>query len=337
MRIEIEEHGMSRMSVRDTPTVIGMLIWTLLTMSVSVAWAQEAGDASHSQQASAQGKGTEEIPASEVVAVYLLGGQSNMQGSGQVAELPEAVRETELHSFFWNGESFEPLVIGKTKTSANVKRFGPEVGLSLTFDRDSAGYLIKYHASGMPLHQGWNGNKWEGPGPGPQRRNFYPGENDDDPNCGTLYRAMVQRFRAGLQHLRDSGKTPEVKGFLWMQGEQDAKHQESASRYAVSLKRLRDRVADDLNLERLPLVFGQVLPHEPALPRFTYRAEIRQSMAAADADSGKDEAIPHAKMVSTDGMPLLKDTVHYNAEGQLQLGQAMAKTLQEVNHSQGKE
>ena len=77
----------------------------------------------------------------------------------------------------------------------------------------------------------------------------------------------------------------------------------------------------------MPVAFGQVLPHEPAMERFTHRAEIRAQMAAADARSGKPESIPGVTMVSTDGFPLKPDTVHYDAKGQVMLGEAFAKAL----------
>ncbi|MCB1128453.1 MAG: hypothetical protein KDM81_18300, partial [Verrucomicrobiae bacterium] len=180
-------------------------------------------------------------------------------------------------------------------------------------------------------HHGWNGNQWAGEELQPGRRNFYPGEAPDDPNQGTLYRAMLEKFAAGLRHLREDGRQPKVCGFLWMQGEQDAKHVESATAYAADLGRLRRRLAQDLHASPdLPLVFGQVLPHEPPMPRFTHRTELRAAMAAADMDSGKPEAMARTKMVSTDGFGLMPDTVHYNADGQIRLGRAFAVAMQEI-------
>lgn len=264
--------------------------------------------------------------------VWLLGGQSNMQGIAKIAGLPAEVPRAVPHAFFWNGEAFEPLVLGRTRTSAREGEFGPEVGFALgiaTADRPV--YLVKYHASGMPLHHGWHGNQWAGGEPQPERRNFHPGENPDDPNQGTLYRAMLARFQAGLDQLREDGRKPNIRGFLWMQGEQDSKHPESATNYAASLKRLRARLAADLGAApELPLVFGQVLPYEPALERFTHRTEIRAQMAAADMESGKPEAMARTRMVSTDGFGLVADTVHYNADGQLRLGRGFASAMKGI-------
>lgn len=118
-----------------------------------------------------------------------------------------------------------------------------------------------------------------------------------------------------------------VRGFLRMQGEADAKHAASATEYAASLKRLKRRLEQDLGVPALPFVFGQVLPHEPAMERFTHRREIRESQRNADEASSHADAIPGVKMVSTDGFPLKPDTVHYTAAGLAKLGRAFADAM----------
>lgn len=271
------------------------------------------------------------IASAAEVDVYLFGGQSNMQGIGKLADLPADVPRAPAATFFWNGKAFEPLVLGTTRTSSRPGEFGPEIGFATALPPEGHDhYLVKYAASGMPLHHGWNAATWVGDPPGPRRRTFYPGERPGDPNQGTLYRDMLARFQAALAALETRGDTPVIRGFAWMQGEADAKHERSAAEYAASLRRLRDRLASDLGVESLPLVFGQVLPHEPAMDRFTHRREIRAAMAAADEQSGKAEAIPQARMVSTDGFGLLADTVHYDAAGQLALGRAFAAALESI-------
>ncbi|MEZ6094458.1 MAG: sialate O-acetylesterase [Pirellulaceae bacterium] len=268
----------------------------------------------------------------EQVDVYLLGGQSNMQGVGKIAEIPTEIPKEIPYTYFWTGEKFEPLVLGQTKISSRIAEFGPEVGFAIHMaSAKKPVYLIKYHASGMPLHHGWNGDKWEGEEPAPGRRNFYPGEKSVDANVGTLYAAMRNQFQSGVKHLSEQGFTPTVRGFVWMQGEQDSKNEVSAKAYATSLKHLRQRLSEDMNtVPDLPLVFGQVLPHEPSLERFVHRQEIREQMAACDSSSNKPEAMKNTKMVSTDGFSLLPDTVHYDAAGQLKLGEAMAVAMKQV-------
>ncbi len=265
----------------------------------------------------------------KVVDVYLLGGQSNMQGIGKIEDLPESVPRRIPFTYFWNQREFEPLILASTKVSTRMGEFGPEVGFALTAARAyHPVYLVKYHASGMPLHFGWDGNNWIGDNGGPGRRNFYPGKAMGDSNTGTLYIAMRNEFREAVQSLQKAGFTPRIRGLLWMQGEQDSKQQASASSYAENLKLLRKRLAEDLQVdETLPIVFGQVLPHEPPLERFTHRNEIRAQMAACDSESGKPESMVNASMISTDGLTLLPDTVHYDAAGQLELGMKFGRAM----------
>lgn len=266
------------------------------------------------------------------VDVYLLSGQSNMQGSGRIADIPADVPREIPHAFFWNGKEFEPLVVGKTIVSSKPELFGPEVAFAIDIaSADRPAYIVKYAASGQPLYFGWNGSQWAGDMPGPGRRNFYPGTSADDPNQGTLYRQMLSGYRAALASLEKSGKTPVIRGFVWMQGEADSKHELSAGTYAEQLGLLRQRLGEDLQApETIPLAFGQVLPHEPALPRYAHRELLREKMAAADSRSGKPEALSRTRMVSTDGFGLMGDTVHYDAAGQLRLGKAFAAAMKEL-------
>ncbi|MFC0017752.1 sialate O-acetylesterase [Roseibacillus persicicus] len=272
----------------------------------------------------------------EPVKVYLLGGQSNMQGSGTLGtiegEYPNEIPGCQFHS----KKGLVPYQPGKIATAGNVKRFGPELGMALQLtESEKPAVFIKYALGGMPLHPGWDGNKWLGEPVQGGRRNFFPGLTAEDPKQGALYQNMLQEFRDGLAAVKAAGDEPVVAGFFWMQGEQDSKHETSATSYAQNLALLRDRLQADLGLtDKLPLVFGQVLPHEPALARFTHRDEVRQQMAHSDQNSGTPEAIPMARMVSTDGFSLLKDTVHYDSKGQMQLGKAFLTGLRSLDSDQ---
>lgn len=270
--------------------------------------------------------------------VFFLAGQSNMQGSGRIDEIEEEWHKPLPGVYFWNGEAFETLDPLKSKLGSRVGQFGPELGFAihmreLGWEQDL--YLVKFHRSGQPLHFSLSNNKWLGPDPGPDRATFYPGEADGDANVGKHYLAWRQTCRQALTALKESGKTPKLRGMLWMQGEADAKFEQSANDYAASLKQLRARLLDDLSEQLgkgmtapdMPFVFGQVLPHSPPAARFTHRDEIRAQMAALDWRSGKPEAAPGMVMVSTDVFALKKDTVHYSSGGQQSLGYAFAKAM----------
>jgi hypothetical protein len=265
--------------------------------------------------------------AADQVDVYLLAGQSNMQGNAKLADLPAAWRAPIDGCLFYEGGKFVALEPGKTRTSSRPDEFGPEIGFAralCSLKPEKPIYIIKFHRSGQPLHHGWNGNRWVGAAPAPGRANFYPGEAASDPNIGSHYRAMIATAQAAFTVLREAGKEPALRAIVWMQGEQDSKMEESASTYAASISRLKRRTEEDLAAPPVPFVLGQVLPHAPALERFTHRVEIREQQRRVDMRSGAAEATAGCWMVSTDGMPLQADTVHYDALGQALLGQSFA-------------
>lgn len=262
--------------------------------------------------------------------LYIFSGQSNMQGLGKLKELRKEQKKSYSNVHYWNGKEFVKLILGVTRTSVRKDEFGPEIGFVHALaqkNSDQPIYIIKHYASGQPLHWGWNRNKWEGEKPSPNRGNFYPGKNDGDPNMGKHYKRLKTIFTNAMADLKKKGVSYNIKGILWMQGEQDSKHEKSATEYAQCLKRFYEQLQIDLDAKGVPFVFGQVLPHEPAAARFTHRKELRQSQANAVHDSGHKDAIPNVWMVPTEGMPLKKDTVHYNTEGQLMLGTAYAETM----------
>jgi len=262
----------------------------------------------------------------EVARVYILSGQSNMVGSGQAKELDKSWQQPIEGATIINKNKVQTLAAGESGG------FGPEIGFAHYMTNNQPGkpkiYIIKFALSGQPLDAGWgssdaNGGGWAGPEPGPGRKTFYPGTSPSDPNIGLHYQKLHEYVAGAMKTLRDNGYAPEVHGIVWMQGEADAKNEVSAGRYDQTLALLKKRMEEDFTGGKdVPLVFGQVLPHDPPLDRFTHRDLIRRRMAEVDWRSGSERAVSNIWMVSTDGMPLNKDTVHYNTKGQLELGQA---------------
>jgi alpha-L-fucosidase 2 len=267
------------------------------------------------------------VAPKDLIDVYILAGQSNMQGIGKTANLPGDWKQPIEGALFYGGWRLTGITPGTTQTSLRQGEFGPEIGFARWMSEHRKGRpfaIIKYAASGQPLHHGFNGAKWIGGDPAPGRTNFYPGESKDDPNQGRLYKNLIRRVNEGLAALKEAGYTPTVVGAAWMQGEADAKNGTSAAEYGDSLQRLRRRLNEEYARVRFPLAFGQVLPISEA-PRFTHKAEIRQAMADAHCQSGAAGSKHGIWMVSTDGIGMLPDGVHYNAAGQMELGQKLAE------------
>ena len=98
-----------------------------------------------------------------------------MQGIAKLKNLDTAYKKELKNVFFWNGKDFEVFTPGKTKSSHRNGEFGPELGFAYKMAQLKPGkkiYLIKFAASGQPLHHGWNGKKWVGGKASAGRRNF---------------------------------------------------------------------------------------------------------------------------------------------------------------------
>ena len=105
---------------------------------------------------------TSTVAAAGEIDVYLLGGQSNMAGNGLKRDLPSNFPRKIPHTFFMVGKSFVPLTLD-LQTSNRPEKFGPEMGFGLEMATEECPvYLVKYGASGQPLHHGWSGSNWVG-------------------------------------------------------------------------------------------------------------------------------------------------------------------------------
>ena len=98
-----------------------------------------------------------------------------------------------------------------------------------------------------------------------------PGESTDDPHIGTHigthYRDMLKAITEASQLLRNNNLHPQLKGVVWMPGEQDSKHKISANAHAASVRRLKQWIEQDLSNDPsqpvfVPLVMDQVLRKE---------------------------------------------------------------------------
>lgn len=271
------------------------------------------------------------------VNVYLMAGQSNMQGLGTVSALTTDQKAAPANTYFWTGSTFQTFVPGVTYTAGNTPltsraEFGPEVAFAASMASPTEStYLIKSYRGGTALDAGWADQTYVG-GTGVGRYNFYAGTSATDPNRGLSYISMMSTFQTALQNIVARGDTPVVKGMIWMQGEQDTKNSASAAAYAANLQLFVNRVRQDIGVADMPFVYGQAapsgeLPGETPVAAYVYRDQLRASQASAAS------LITGSAMVSTDGYPTLSDHAHYTTAGQLRLGADFAtamKSLQAV-------
>ncbi|MEO1616568.1 MAG: sialate O-acetylesterase [Planctomycetota bacterium] len=244
--------------------------------------------------------------------VYLLAGQSNMDGRGLVSELPAShakpVKEAIL--FYRNEkaatEGWRTLVPGFSvppgyKGGLPSTTFGPEIGFAramLQTNPEQKLALIKGSQGGTSLRADWN-----------------PGVKDDVESQGPQYRDFIKTIQVATEQLMKRGDSISIRGLLWHQGESDRKS--STPVYRRRLKQLIARLREDVGVPDLPVVVGEVFDNGQ---RDSVRAAI-QAVAGAS---------PSVGLVSSDGTTTSDPGTHFDTKSQLLLGQRYAEAMRKL-------
>ncbi|WP_299880242.1 sialate O-acetylesterase [uncultured Cocleimonas sp.] len=221
--------------------------------------------------------------------VYILAGQSNMMGKGKTHQLPVFLkRQPSNVEFYYQG---------RKRQLAKFSHFGPEVSfahaISRAFPNDKH-IIIKHVATGSSI------NQWL-------------------PGSGLFAGLLRQRgfVKVGTQtnNLSNLANT-KVDAVIWMQGERDARSESNAYNYESNLKRFITGVRRQLDSPRSVFIMGEVNPEDPA---FFMLDTVQQ------AQVNTQRTLPGVKLVSTNGLGKIYDHVHYDTQGQLELGKRFAR------------
>ncbi len=222
--------------------------------------------------------------------VYILAGQSNMMGKGKTYQLPAYLkRQPHNVEFYYQG---------RKRQLAKFSHFGPEVSfaheISRKFPNDKH-IIIKHVATGTSINQ------------------WLPGSPLFD---GLLRQRGFVKVAAKANALADKIANKKVDAIIWMQGEKDARSTSNANRYETNLKRFIMGVRRQLNSPQSMFIMGQINPQDPAF-------HMLETVKKAQVNTQR--ALPRVKLISTDGLGKIYDNVHYNTQGQLELGKRFAK------------
>jgi hypothetical protein len=242
----------------------------------------------------AEAKGEARTPEAARFHLFLLVGQSNMAGRGDV----EAVdREPIEHVQALNAAGdWVPAVdpLHWDKPSAGV-------GLGRTFAREylrahpgvTVG-LIPAAVGGSPI------SSWE---PGK-----YYEETKSHPYDDAIARA---------RHALERGT---LKGILWHQGESD-RAPELAPKYGAALTAVIERFRRDLHAPQVPFIIGQLgqFPGAGVWDEPTRSVDKAQREVAAH--------VPHSAFVPSDGLTSKPDNLHFDARSMREFGKRYAAAL----------
>ena len=245
--------------------------------------------------------------------VYLLAGQSNMDGRGLARELSAAQKKPieQAIIFYRNpkteGEGWQPL---SPKFSLAPKKykgatFGMEIGFAQSMIKtqpETKLALIKGSQGGTNLRSDWK-----------------PGTKGDSESQGPLYREFIKTIQTATDKLTKRGDTYTIRGFLWHQGESDSK--KGAKQYRDRLEQLIDRIREDVGVPNLPAVVGEVFDNGN---RDTVREAI-QNVAKAS---------PTVGLVSSDGTKTSDPGTHFDTNSQLLMGNRYAEQIAALRTTQ---
>jgi hypothetical protein len=253
-----------------------------------------------------------------VAYVYIIAGQSNAQGNGSnVASLPDYLKAKLGAKIFHNPSlnstgTWQNLLAGtnqsNTSSSTILSVVGPETSFAYEMDQYRPGhiYIIKHTKGGSPL---------EGTGV----------EDDWDPDSvGELYRdLMIATVNVGLGKLVAEGKTVIVKGFIWMQGEDDAVS--AGALYYNNLVYFFDQVKSYLNgqgygTDQMKIHVGRIHNNFQGAA-LTARPDLTL-VRQAQEDFGNNYT--NADWYNTDDLPVQNDYTHWTTPGQITHGQRNA-------------
>ena len=139
---------------------------------------------------------------------------------------------------------------------------------------------------------------------------------------GPLYERLMDYVSVSISRHQQNAR---LAGVLWMQGERDARFPAAGREYGANLSALVQQLRGDLDAPDLPFIFGQV---NPPPERYPASEEVRNAQQAAEG------LIVDAIMISTEGLAKHDDNLHYNTEGQLELGRRFARAYLELQGRQ---
>ena len=236
------------------------------------------------------------------VKLFLLGGQSNMNGCGRSEELPASYKTHPANVTTWDNRKRCWVLLGTDSTAiARRQQFGPEIAFTHRLAKaypDHAIAIIKTSAGGTKLHTQW-----------------VPGKG--------MYLRFIGNFRKACAQLEAAGIDYEVAGMLWMQGESDSETVEMAEAYEANLKLLVADVRKQTRRANLPIVVGRV--SSSLLKKTPWNFDQAKTVQAAQEVIAA--ADPHVHLINTDALSTLKDNTHFNTKAQLTLGKQMGDVM----------
>ena len=286
------------------------------------------------------------------VKVFLLAGQSNMQGHGVVnrsqpniknggrgtlVELQEQKPALFQQAFDSENKSWNTRtdVFLRHQTNHKLKTGGLTIGFTGHKDDQHIGPEFQFgHVIGKHFEEpvlliktAWGGKSLF--------KDFRPPSSSGD--VGPYYQKMLEEYKTGIAQMATefpqlAGKTPELAGFVWMQGWNDMVNAKATEGYEENLVQLIHDIRKDLNAPNLPIVVGELGNGGDENPNPKMKG-FRQAQLRA---TGHGEFAGNVAFVKTtsfarpkENSPAPRQGHHWfgNAESYFMIGNAMGRSM----------
>ena len=236
------------------------------------------------------------LPSRDNFHLFLLAGQSNMAGRGEISAEDKKVHPRVF--MLSKGGTWKPAVdpIHYDKKVAGVG-LGKSFAIRLAqINEDISIGLVPAACGGSPI------SSWQPGG--------YHDQTDSHP-----YDDAIRRTRHAL-------KNGVIKGILWHQGESDCT-EERAPAYKEKLRELIDRFRKDLDAASVPFIIGQ-------LGQFPERPWDDQKRLVNAAHISLSEETPLVGFVSSEALTCKQDRIHFDANSLRRFGRRYADVYLEI-------
>jgi len=309
--------------VNKRKLVLILTVFTILFAALSIAMKVNA-----SEQTDSKGQ----------IDVYLIAGQSNAVGYGEVSEL--TATDTRFTNGFdnvifygdgehWDGDDnklpleFVPVKVG---LGQNESRSGAEIGIASALgDNGKMNAVIKCAWGGTSIYNSTaetslKRGTWTSP-------TYIKNHNisTEGNKCGRMYTWFLETVSSGLEMLEADGYTPVIKGIWWMQGEAETGSEKPANAYNELLTTLINDMRADLtkiagvNYNSLPFVIGEITS-KPGTSVPSHMHVVCQAQLDVAA------ALDNVFVVDTTGLAQ-QDHWHYTADSQIIIGERFVETV----------
>lgn len=273
--------------------------------------------------------GVEVATTAQPVRIFIVAGQSNAEGHNHIRqyhagreEFPATLQQ-QPNIRYWPGTD-TPGAKSNLWTTLRVGdsgAFGPEIGFAHDMAQAMPGAtiaIVKYAAGGTGIARSQDYTDYIPALTGyhDKGRNWHP--PTDGQEAGNLYRALIANFRNAVSALEREGKTWELTGLVWMQGEHEASiSRKMADDYEGLLRDFIRSVRKDLGSPTLPVAIGQVNSHT-----WIYGDIARQGQVEVCRKDQRTLLVATMDLPRVDG-----DAAHFTADGMLTLGSRFAAAM----------